>query len=56
MNKGKNKGKIQKSRQNAEGREAGSFLGKVFDSYHKFCDKYDFSNWNRTSFYDENMQ
>ena len=32
MNKGKNKGKIQKSRQNAEGREAGSFLGKVFDS------------------------
>ena len=36
MNKGKNKGKIQKSRQNAEGREAGSFLGKVFDSYHKF--------------------
>ena len=43
MNKGKNKGKIQKSRQNAEGREAGSFLGKVFDSYH-------------TSFYDENMQ
>lgn len=36
MNKGKNKGKIQKSRQNAEGREAGSFLGKAFDSYHKF--------------------
>ena len=30
MNKGKNKGKIQKSRQNAEGREAGSF--KVFTS------------------------
>ena len=36
MNKGKNKGKIQKSRQNAKGREAGSFLGKAFDSYHKF--------------------
>ena len=51
MNKGKNKGKIQKSRQNAEGREAGSF-----QQGHKFCDKYDFSNWNRTSFYDENMQ
>lgn len=30
MNKGKNKGKIQKSRQNAEGREAGSFLRKAF--------------------------
>lgn len=64
MNKGKNKGKIQKSRQNAEGREAGSFLGKVFDSYHKFLSnkvinfviKYDFSNWNCTSFYDEDVQ
>ena len=51
MNKGKNKGKIQKSRQNAEGREAGSFLGKAYDSF----DKYDFSNWNRASFYDENV-
>ncbi|MBP0064084.1 hypothetical protein JYQ78_12765, partial [Anaerobutyricum hallii] len=36
MNKGKIKGKIQKSSQYAKGREAGSLLGKPIDSYHKF--------------------